>query len=169
MSKTFTGWRTPKGLFDPLHWLLGFEVDAAADQSNHLLPKWYGEGGIEEDALSVSQWLSPAWCNPPYGNGIELWLEKFIEQGKLGVSIMALLPARVETRWWSELVVPHANIIFLTGRVPFERPDREKPSQPDHASALLCYGDLTVGQVSWLDWRKRFEQMKGAMGAVQAA
>lgn len=192
MSETFTGWRTPRGLFDLLDRSVRFAVDAAADEGNHLCEQWYGSGGIQEDALLIPQWASPAWCNPPYGKGIEKWLEKFIEQGEMGVQVVALLPARVETRWWADLVVPHADIIFLTGRVPFERPcevcktttatlkgnvltkhgawDRimcaeccgkfedvsdikTYHTQPDHASALVFYGGLGHGRVSWVDWR----------------
>jgi phage N-6-adenine-methyltransferase len=120
---TFTGWRTPRELFEPIALSVGgFAIDAAADSGNTLLPRWYGPGSeLGEDALAVEEWLSPAFCNPPYGKGIEVWLRKFQEQARKGVSVVALLPARVETRWWYELVVPFADILFLVGRVPFER------------------------------------------------
>jgi phage N-6-adenine-methyltransferase len=120
---TFTGWRTPRELFEPIALSVGgFAIDAAADSGNTLLPRWYGPGSeLGEDALAEEEWLSPAFCNPPYGKGIEVWLRKFQEQARKGVSVVALLPARVETRWWYELVVPFADILFLVGRVPFER------------------------------------------------
>lgn len=103
---------------------LGFKVDAAADSANHLVDQWYGPGSsLGEDALAVPKWLSPAWCNPPYGKGIEAWLDKFVEQAELGNQVVALLPARVETQWWRKYVVDSkADILFLIGRVPFGRP-----------------------------------------------
>ena len=152
-----TDWGTPKVLFDPLNELLQFKVDAAADSSNHLLPEWYGPGSLlGEDALDVPIWLSPAWCNPPYGRGIERWLKKFIEQKELGNRVVALVPARTEVRWWYDYVVPEANIIFLVGRVPFVDPARTKPTQPDHGSALLTYEPGSGQNITWIDWKARF-------------
>jgi hypothetical protein len=106
----------------------GFAVDAAADQYNHLCETWYGPGSEHEDALAVKTWASPAWCNPPYTrDGITDWLKKFREQGYAGVNVVALIPASVETEWWYEHVAAAvesgaADLIFLKGRVMFQRP-----------------------------------------------
>lgn len=152
--ETFTSWQTPLSLFNRLNGDAHFLVDAAASEANHLVPKWYGPGSsLGEDALSINKWLSPAFCNPPYGRGMGRWLDKFIEQAALGTTIVALLPARVEARWWYEKVVQHADILFLVGRVPYIRPDRTKPSQPDHPSAVCLYHSLPTRRVSWLDWK----------------
>lgn len=156
-SDTFLEWQTPRGLFDRLDAACGFKVDAAANEANHLLDAYYGPGSqLGEDALAVPKWLSPAFCNPPYGEGMEKWLEKFIEQAKLGVTTVAVLPARISTRWWYEKVVPFADIIFLVGRIPFIDPNRTKPSQPDHPSALCFYTPLPTGRVSWMDWKTKY-------------
>lgn len=154
-----TNWQTPSILFDPLNRACEFAVDAAADGVNTLCDKFYGPGSsISEDALTVPRWLSPAWCNPPYGRGIERWLDKFIEQLQLGNSVVALLPANTEVRWWYEKVVPYSSIIFLVGRVPFHDPGRTRPTQPDHGSALCFYtpADALNRRVEWLDWKERF-------------
>jgi phage N-6-adenine-methyltransferase len=150
-------WQTPPLLFNALHYTCNFKVDAAASGENHLVEDWYGPGSpLGEDALAVEKWLSPAWCNPPYGKGIERWLDKFIEESTIHHGkVVALLPARVETRWWYEKVVPWCDIIFLVGRVPFLLPGREKPSQPDHASALCIYEPTSSGKVSWIDWKAK--------------
>ena len=97
-------------------------IDAAGSYDSHLLPTWYGKGSaLSEDALTVERWDSPAFCNPPYDGGIARWLEKFLEQARLEKTVVALLPAKVGTKWWAKGVVPCCDIIFLTGRVPFER------------------------------------------------
>ena len=153
---TKTDWQTPKVLWEKIKGV-GFNVDAAADSNNHLCDSWYGPGSaLGEDALLVDQWLSPAFCNPPYGRGIEQWLDKFIEQSRLGAQIMALLPANIEARWWFEKVIEqHCDIFFLVGRVPFVDPTRTKPSQPNHGSALVLYEDITRGRIEWLDWKHK--------------
>lgn len=155
-----TDWQTPRGFFDHLDSVCHFAVDAAANESNHLLPSWYGPNSpLGEDALTVPKWLSPAWCNPPYGSGIEKWLDKFVEQRGLGNIIVALLPARVETRWWYEKVInQRVDVMMLVGRVPFEHPTLKKKTQPDHASALLIYGPENTGRVTWVDWKRAFAE-----------
>lgn len=153
-----TNWQTPRILYDELSSAVGgFACDAAADDTNHLASDWYGPGSsLAVDALKVEQWLSPVFCNPPYGRGIERWLEKFVEQQSKGVTIVALLPANTEVRWWYEYVVPFASIVFLVGRVPFTNPQHHKHTQPDHGSAICLYEPGVVGgAVGWLDWKVR--------------
>lgn len=156
---THTEWQTPLPLFQFLNLQGGyrFQVDAAADKSNCLVGGvWYGPGSpFGEDALAVQNWLSPAWCNPPYGKGIEKWLAKFREQQLLGNTVVALLPSRTGTQWWAKGIVPYASIIFLTGRVPFAKEGVSgKKSQPDHESAIVIYNSLPPAAPRWWDWRK---------------
>ena len=158
---TYTSWQTPAGLFNYLDMIYGFNVDAAADQKSKKHYTYYGPGSeFGEDALAVERWMSPAFCNPPYGKGIEKWLEKFVEQSsQRSVTTVALLPARTESRWWAKGIVPYASVIFLTGRVPFVGPDQAsgKKPQPDHPSALCIYQPLPPAAPRWWDWRKDVE------------
>jgi phage N-6-adenine-methyltransferase len=160
-EETFTSWQTPQGLFDYLDGIYHFQIDAAADATSAKKAFWYGpDSAYCEDALAVHKWYTPAWCNPPYGKGIEKWLEKFVEQSSQhSVTTVALLPARTESRWWAKGIVPYASVIFLTGRVPFVGPDQAngKKSQPDHPSALCIYQPLPPAAPRWWDWRKDVE------------
>ena len=62
--------RTPQWLQNRLE-LKTFDVDAAADKTNHVCHLWYGPGGIRENALTET-WAHPLqsdrwiFCNPPY-------------------------------------------------------------------------------------------------------
>src|SRR5208337_1071156 len=56
------------------------------------------------------------FCNPPYGPAIRKFLDRALE-AKLAVY---LLPARTDTRWFHEIVLPQATEIrFLKGRLRF--------------------------------------------------
>ena len=141
---------------------------------------------LAEDALTVELWPSPAWCNPPYGKGLVRWLDKFLEQAERGVDIVALLPAYTDRLWWKAKVVdPGCDIIFLTGRVPFERPCPEcggigyyTTEGPGEGGVVdqtchICSGNQVVvgkqpfnasalvfygetfARVGWLDWREK--------------
>ena len=152
-----TDWRTPSSLFHLLQGAVGpaFAVDAAADSSNHICDRWYGPGSIwGEDALVVPKWASPAFCNPPYSRQIGVWIAKMNEQAALGVTIVSLLPAKVETKWWYEgVVLPQRDIYFLVGRVAFDPPmDWMGPvDSPKFPSAVVLFGPETKGRVMW--WR----------------
>lgn len=66
-SSVESNWRTPPECFIALHAEFGFELDAAANAEDHLLPDWFGPGSPHaEDALAV-QWDSGTiFVNPPY-------------------------------------------------------------------------------------------------------
>ncbi|HYF36178.1 MAG TPA: DNA N-6-adenine-methyltransferase [Prosthecobacter sp.] len=69
--------------------------------------------------------LSPLWsdwsgkrvfCNPPYGPGLGKWLERAAE----AECAVYLIPARTDTRWFHDIVLPKAREIrFLRGRLKF--------------------------------------------------
>lgn len=152
-----TDYRTPRRFFNRINSArVNFAVDAAADESNHLVDTYYGPGGIEADALEVENWLSPAWCNPPYQSGAQWrrWLEKIVLERTKGATIFLLVPAATGTEWWMDFVVtPYLNslcdIIFLNGRLHFTLPDREVDS-PNHASALIIYSEHIAGMIGWI-------------------
>lgn len=57
--------------------------------------------------------------NPPYGREIGKWVKKAAESARGGATVACLLPARTDTRWWHEWVIPYAEVRFLRGRLKF--------------------------------------------------
>lgn len=56
------------------------------------------------------------FCNPPYGPGLDKWLERGAEAD---VAVF-LIPARTDTRWFHDIVLSKAQEIrFLRGRLKF--------------------------------------------------
>lgn len=158
---SMTDWRTPFSLFNYLKQVVGengFAIDAAADSSNHLCDRWYGPGSIwGTDALAEPKWMSPAWCNPPYSRSIDQWIFKMNEQADLGATIVALLPAKVETKWWYEgIVAKKRDIYFLVGRVPFDPPPSWAAAvdSPKFPSAVVLFAPATKGRIMWWDWKE---------------
>jgi site-specific DNA-methyltransferase (adenine-specific) len=65
-------------------------------------------------------WGTSTFCNPPYGRRIGEWIEKGIAEWRQGKMIVFLLPARTDTKWFHNLVLPNANEIrFIRGRLRF--------------------------------------------------
>ena len=62
------------------------------------------------------EWTGVCWCNPPYGRQIGKWVEKAV---KSLATVVMLLPARTDTKWFHDWVLPYGKIEFLRGRLKF--------------------------------------------------
>jgi site-specific DNA-methyltransferase (adenine-specific) len=67
----------------------------------------------------------PIFVNPPYSrlkttkkHGVG-WVEKCRKEAARGRRVVALIPARTDTSWYHEHILPHAKVFFLRGRVRF--------------------------------------------------
>jgi hypothetical protein len=99
-------WPTPKAVYDKLHQEFRFDHDPC--------PLGCSENGL---ATLFHEWRGKrVFCNPPYGPGIGDWLNRGLE-ADLAVF---LIPARTDTRWFHDIVLPKANEIrFVRGRLKF--------------------------------------------------
>lgn len=138
-------WRTPQDLFRRLDAQYGpFTLDAAANATNHLCPRWYGPGSpTSEDALAVP-WVGRAYCNPPYSRGhIALFLAKAHEEvGRCRTTL--LLPVDTSTNWWHDLVYYRSErpydgvrVEFLRRRVRFLLPSGQLAGHPPFPSMVV--------------------------------
>ena len=123
-------WSTPQALFDTLHAEFSFTCDVCADASNAKCARYFTP---EADGLR-QRWEGVCWMNPPYGSEIGLWVQKAFESSLWGTTVVCLLPARVDTKWWRQYVTM-GNITYLPGRVKFVG---QKNSAP-FPSALVVF------------------------------
>lgn len=130
-------WATPPTLFEALRREFAFTVDVCAAPHNAKLPRFFTE---QQDGLSQDWGGERCYMNPPYGRGIDRWLQKaFTETRWKCPLVVALIPVRTDTRWWHVWVEGGANEIrFLKGRVQFLGRRGEAWSAP-FASALAIY------------------------------
>lgn len=59
------------------------------------------------------------WVNPPYGTQIGRWVAKGYHEAQKGCTVVMLIPARTETRYWHDYVMRAAEIRFIKGRLRF--------------------------------------------------
>lgn len=60
------------------------------------------------------------WCNPPYGREISKWVKKAYTSSKDdGTTVVMLLPARTDTKWFHEYIYNKSEIRFIKGRLKF--------------------------------------------------
>lgn len=115
-------WTTPKWLFELLDKEFMFIVDAAAKDDNTLCDFWF------KDALT-HDWYNYPFCegnvladhfflNPPYSQ-IAAFMKKAYEESLKGATIICLIPARTDTKYWHDYVMKAAEIRFIKGRLKF--------------------------------------------------
>tara|TARA_R110001599_G_scaffold3406_4_gene18822 strand:+ start:8528 stop:9034 length:507 start_codon:yes stop_codon:yes gene_type:complete len=134
-------WRTPRALFDKLHEEFGFTVDVAALDDSALLPAWYGPDHSDEDrrdGLAVP-WAGVVWCNPPYGKAAPAWIAKAAAEAKRGVTVVMLVMANTDTRYFHDHAFQAEEIRFIKGRVKFARQDGTPAASAPKGSALLIF------------------------------
>ena len=109
-------WTTPKAFYDALDAKWRFNLDPCTTEKNPLgCETFYTQ---KTDGLSQSWGGSRAFVNPPYSNVGE-WIEKCASH-KTNALIVALVPARTDTKWWWNYVRPNALAIeFIKGRLKF--------------------------------------------------
>ena len=109
-------WATPPEVFGPLHEEFCFTLDVCAQAHNTKCPRFISP---EENGL-LQPWEGAAcWMNPPYGRVLKDWTEKAHREAHLGATVVALVPARTDTRWFHEHVLGHAEVRFVKGRIKF--------------------------------------------------
>ncbi|KAA6299923.1 MAG: hypothetical protein EZS26_003941 [Candidatus Ordinivivax streblomastigis] len=133
--KTNDEWYTPAEI---IHSLGEFDLDPATSPEAYRLngsAKHYYTA--EENGL-IQDWQGRVWLNPPYSNPlIQRFLKKMAEHNN-GI---ALVFAKVEAKWFHDIVLRHATAIkFLYDRVRFFRPDGTQGLQPRNGSMLIAYG-----------------------------
>lgn len=134
-------WATPRDLFDALSIEFGpFDLDPCGSSDSYVSQRcgtFYDSGGLDR------AWLGAVFVNPPYGLVLRDWTQKCRYETEYGVAsggasiVVALLPARTDTRWFHENVLPHASIIrFLKGRLTFEG----APAPAPFPSMIVVWG-----------------------------
>ena len=137
---------TPPAVIDGILWAMGGErftldpcspgADLAPTQvvpADRYLTK-------DDDGLAFSWGGAGAvvYVNPPYSR-IAAWVAKCRAEAAAGTQVVALVPARTETRWWRDHVAGVANVVFMPGRLRFGGPAGAAASGAPFPSALLAW------------------------------
>jgi phage N-6-adenine-methyltransferase len=113
-------WETPQDLFDKYNAIYNFETDVCALPENAKCKKYFTP---ETDGLK-QEWKGTCWCNPPYGREIGKWVEKAVNSF---ATVVMLLPARTDTKWFHNFCLPYGKIEFIKGRLKFGNAKNSAP------------------------------------------
>ena len=115
-------WETPQQFFEKYNSKYKFTLDVCASFENHKCDHYFTE---IEDGLSKN-WSGVCWMNPPYGREIIKWMEKAYLSSLNGATVVCLVPARTDTKWWHEYAM-NGDIEFIRGRLKFGNSKNNDP------------------------------------------
>ena len=116
MSSKTDEWETPQDFFNDLNNEFRFQLDVCALPENAKCERFFTP---ENDGL-IQEWSGVCWMNPPYGRQIGKWVEKAYKTAtEKGNTVVCLLPARTDTRWFHDYILGKAEIRFVKGRLKF--------------------------------------------------
>lgn len=124
-------WETPQTFFDELNREFHFTCDVCAVPQNAKCGKFYTP---EQNGLD-QPWGGVCWMNPPYGRQIGKWVKKAAESD---ATVVCLLPARTDTKWFHDYIYGKAEVRFVRGRLKF---GNSKNSAPFPSMVVIFRGE----------------------------
>ncbi len=137
-SSVDQGWETPPELLDALAQVFPrFDLDPCAPRKSRTVVRARTHYTVDDDGLSLP-WHGTVFVNPPYGRTLAAWIAKAHHEISAGRArtVVALLPARPDTRYWHEHIAGQATVYFLRGRLRFSGSEQSAP----FPSALAVWG-----------------------------
>jgi hypothetical protein len=132
---------TPLYILEPIRKLLGgIGLDPCTEPDNPTrADKFYC---LPQDAGALPWDAQTIFCNPPYGEARNRWVEKCIINGVvMHRKVILLIPAHTETKIFQRAVQSCTNVIFIRARLRFGvlRENRRQEAA-SHGSALFGFG-----------------------------
>lgn len=122
-----TDWETPRATFDALWDEFGpFGLDPCGQKEVHYSAwRTVQRGGQCYDGSTealdglVQPWHGRVFLNPPYGRAMPRWIEKAVAEVEAGRAelVVALIPARTDTKMWHEYILREAGYELERGSV----------------------------------------------------
>lgn len=131
-ENTKVEWLTPPDLVEKLG---KFDLDPCSPINAPFIHAKHNFTTLD-DGLS-KDWFGRVYLNPPYGRGMEQWLEKLKFHGN-GI---ALIFARTETKCFFEHIWNDADaVLFVKGRIKFYHITGIQAGTPGAPSVFIAYG-----------------------------
>lgn len=111
---------------------------------------------INDNGLQ-KEWFGRVYMNPPYGKGMEFWIEK-LKNHNNGI---ALIFARTETKCFFNHIWDDADaVLFVKGRIKFYNIDGEQKGTPGAPSVFIAYGKENADILEKADICGKFIRLK---------
>lgn len=109
-------WPTPAAFFADLDREFHFTLDPCATRWNAKCARYFTRA---DDGLARDWGARTVFCNPPYGRTVGAWVRKCHAAAQAGATVVLLIPARTDTRYFHEWIYGKAELRFVRGRLKF--------------------------------------------------
>ena len=83
------------------------------------------------------------FMNPPYCRETGKWIAKAYEESRNGSTVVCLIPARTDSKYWHEYIFPYAsNIQFIRKRLKFSN----SKNRAGFPSAIIVFDGRSEGK-----------------------
>ena len=130
---------TPPYVLEPVRELLdGIGLDPCTEPDNPTrADKWYS---LPADGCALP-WDAPTvWCNPPYGEARDRWVDRCITEGAHR-KVVLLMPAHTETRTFQRALRACTSVLLVQARLRFGvLRENGRQEAASHGSAMFGFG-----------------------------
>ena len=111
---------------------------------------------VKDNGLKLD-WFGRVYLNPPYGRGMEVWIEKLKNHGN-GI---ALIFARTETKCFFEHIWDYADaLLFVKGRIKFYDITGKTSGTPGAPSVFIAYGEENARRLKDAEIQGKFVSLR---------
>ena len=135
-------WETPQDFYEQLNRSFSFTLDPCCSKTTAKCKNYFT---AEDDGLKQDWEGHRVSMNPPYGRQISKWIEKAHNEGnKVGTTVVCLIPARTDTKYWHKHCMKASEIYFVKGRLKFGGKDKNN-SAPFPSAVVVFRGPPVKG------------------------
>lgn len=138
-------WQTPPDFFERLNREFDFDVDVCASEDNRLCMHYFSEkySALDHEwtdtGFSNSGSNKSFFINPPYSMTKE-FLERAAQQAsKHNITVVALVNANTDTKWFSDAAKTANEIRLITGRLSFVSPSGKKANGNTKGQCVIVW------------------------------
>lgn len=130
---------TPPYVLEPVRELLGgIGLDPCTEPDNPTrADKFYH---LPMDGCALPWEADTVWCNPPYGEARDRWVERCIAEGEHR-KVVLLIPAHTETRIFQRALNACTSVLLVRARLRFGvLRENGRQEAASHGSAMFGFG-----------------------------
>jgi len=131
---------TPAYALEPIRALLGgIGLDPCTEPDNPTRADQFYH--LPMDGCALPWDAATVFCNPPYGEARDRWVDRCVEVGATGRKVVLLIPAHPDTRTFQRAMAACTTVLFVKGRLKFGvlRENRRQEAA-SHGSAIFGFG-----------------------------
>jgi len=131
---------TPGYVLEPIRNLLGgIGLDPCTEPDNPTRADAFY--CLPQDGCAMPWHSSTIFCNPPYGEARNRWVEKCIDSARAGSKVVLLIPSHTETQIFQRAMANAQTVLFVQARLRFGvLRENGRQEAASHGSAIFGFG-----------------------------